>query len=466
MKNLIIIVVLAFGFQSNIFGQLRCITNSNGNHDNDEPPGCTICDEAIIGNTAMKTAENFNFDFPCGEIENSQWFSLFANSQGQAGVKIILGDCQIGNGIEAAIYDKDFNLVSECKSHNQTNFPFWVSAENLIGNRLYYLMVDGNQNDNCFFTVETPIPPPTSNLSVGDVTSSNESILCPGMEVCFSISPVSKALAYEWESTPGHPIITGGGSMDTFVCIRVVAGSIGWVYVRPIDHCSIGDGISIPIVALSKISRHIDTIVCAGTPIQIRGNTFITEGEHLINIETTDPMICDTVVVINLKHINLFPSPLLDCKDSLGQLFLKWSEPSGATEYVVSVNRDSILTVSDNFVFLDGLTRGMELNLKVQPKGSCTYLPGEMNCIFGISKTKNYSFNNIISVFPNPTKGIVNIETDFEIEEIKIYDTAGRLLQTEKTTSFELKNRGSGIYFLKIKTDEGVGVKRVLVSSK
>jgi len=81
-----------------------------------------------------------------------------------------------------------------------------------------------------------------------------------------------------------------------------------------------------------------------------------------------------------------------------------------------------------------------------------------------ISKTEDNFLKNKISIFPNPTTGKLNIKTDLKIESVEVFDIAGQLLQKEKTTSFKLENRDAGIYILKIKTNEGVGVKRVLVN--
>lgn len=71
---------------------------------------------------------------------------------------------------------------------------------------------------------------------------------------------------------------------------------------------------------------------------------------------------------------------------------------------------------------------------------------------------------NKLFVVPNPTNGRVQIKTDLKVDEIAIHDFSGRLLQKEVNTSFDLKRFGAGVYFLKIKTNEGVGVKRVVVN--
>lgn len=87
----------------------------------------------------------------------------------------------------------------------------------------------------------------------------------------------------------------------------------------------------------------------------------------------------------------------------------------------------------------------------------------------GFDTSCTSSFNDVfvadkLFVVPNPTNGQVQIETDLQVDEIAIYDFSGRLLQKELDTFFDMNRFGAGIYFLKIKTNEGVGVKRVVVN--
>jgi hypothetical protein len=76
-----------------------------------------------------------------------------------------------------------------------------------------------------------------------------------------------------------------------------------------------------------------------------------------------------------------------------------------------------------------------------------------------------------IEVFPNPTKGIVNIKISIErtkLIELDIYDLTGKKIQSKKfnniseiETSVNLSGEKSGIYICKIKTDNKVYVKKI-----
>ena len=66
-----------------------------------------------------------------------------------------------------------------------------------------------------------------------------------------------------------------------------------------------------------------------------------------------------------------------------------------------------------------------------------------------------------VSIFPNPSPGMIHIKSDLKINQINVYAVDGRyLLATEsKTIDIDIK----GIYFLKIITDKGTTVRKVIV---
>ena len=69
-----------------------------------------------------------------------------------------------------------------------------------------------------------------------------------------------------------------------------------------------------------------------------------------------------------------------------------------------------------------------------------------------------------IKLFPNPTTGILNIESKSTILGISIYDLVGREVLDKKTklNSVDLSTLPKGVYLVKIKTEQGEVVKRVV----
>ena len=80
-----------------------------------------------------------------------------------------------------------------------------------------------------------------------------------------------------------------------------------------------------------------------------------------------------------------------------------------------------------------------------------------------LSSTSIENKNNLkINIYPNPSNGNVNIITSEKINNIKIYDIEGRLINQLKSTSFLIEN--NGVYFLKITSEKGdVSIQKIII---
>ncbi|MFL9845777.1 T9SS type A sorting domain-containing protein [Flavobacterium rhizosphaerae] len=73
---------------------------------------------------------------------------------------------------------------------------------------------------------------------------------------------------------------------------------------------------------------------------------------------------------------------------------------------------------------------------------------------------------NRVAVYPNPSDGIVNIVSDENIISVQLYDIQGRQLQTESKSgtevSLDLSGRPKGIYLVKIITNNGASISKIM----
>ena len=88
-----------------------------------------------------------------------------------------------------------------------------------------------------------------------------------------------------------------------------------------------------------------------------------------------------------------------------------------------------------------------------------------------VTTFQNLSVNQVavdssIVVYPNPATSIIKVTGDYSITSVQVYDAAGRLLQTNLDNatnySIDIANKAAGVYFLKITSDKGSKVVRVV----
>ncbi len=81
----------------------------------------------------------------------------------------------------------------------------------------------------------------------------------------------------------------------------------------------------------------------------------------------------------------------------------------------------------------------------------------------GVGLNENTMLNDKVTVYPVPSNGIVHVSVsgDINIQTIRVYDIAGRLVET--STQSKLIMNTKGMYFLHVTTDKGMAVKKVVI---
>jgi hypothetical protein len=73
----------------------------------------------------------------------------------------------------------------------------------------------------------------------------------------------------------------------------------------------------------------------------------------------------------------------------------------------------------------------------------------------------NFTKNNIV-VFPNPTTGIVTINTTENNLQLILYNTQGQIVLTTNAKNIDLAPFPSGIYFIQIKTNNTTQIQKII----
>jgi len=85
---------------------------------------------------------------------------------------------------------------------------------------------------------------------------------------------------------------------------------------------------------------------------------------------------------------------------------------------------------------------------------------------FAVLSNTEFPVDKSIIVYPNPAKDRVVIACNNVIKSVGLYDIQGRILQSvianEKSTEVDLSGKADGVYFVKIVSENGVKVEKVV----
>ena len=70
--------------------------------------------------------------------------------------------------------------------------------------------------------------------------------------------------------------------------------------------------------------------------------------------------------------------------------------------------------------------------------------------------------NSNVSIYPNPTKGIVNIEVE-GMKGIIVMNALGQIVLETVDNQIDISQFGTGIFMLRIETENGVSIQRIMV---
>ena len=126
----------------------------------------------------------------------------------------------------------------------------------------------------------------------------------------------------------------------------------------------------------------------------------------------------------------------------------------------------------DNIINVTGLTGEYTLNINI--------FEDSEGCFINILDTDSLTFpiplegevtlsnpifqENNVSIYPNPTKDLIYIESNNTINAVKIFDTLVRLVleQNNPSNQIDVSNLSSGLLFVQIEIDNGSLSKKVI----
>ena len=156
----------------------------------------------------------------------------------------------------------------------------------------------------------------------------------------------------------------------------------------------------------------------------------------------------------------------LDASAEAGVLviYLTWDAVTNASSYNVYMNDEKIANVTTTaFTVNEGLNESTEYCFTVTTVvGELESLHSDEDCATTDSDGLN-EFTASFNIYPNPVNDKLYIETEVEVEEVSIFDIYGRRQELSavscQPSAIDVSNLNSGVYFVKVVTNNGGIVK-------
>ncbi|PZR22909.1 MAG: hypothetical protein DI539_04520 [Flavobacterium psychrophilum] len=285
---------------------------------------------------------------------------------------------------------------------------------------------------------------------------------------------VSEAEQVWWLSI-GDAGITDATGLEAFVNVRIFMchgnpdlTSLDMTPLVNLERFYCDDGTGLESLTFEGLSN-LNYVFIMGTDLDTINMTGVTALETftLQDVPVTNIDFSDAVSLINvglygtnLQDVSFENSPLLNEVGLIGNELL---------ESVNVKNGDNFFQfeIEDNpqlsFMCIDEGEDGILLPYFTSQNVTPPAMSTDCTSVAGKEEFMN---DNSLAVYPNPSNGIVNVSASGVIKQLELYDIQGRLLQTKATNetnvSFDLTGRAAGIYLLKVATDNGSKVQKLI----
>lgn len=162
------------------------------------------------------------------------------------------------------------------------------------------------------------------------------------------------------------------------------------------------------------------------------------------------------------------PTNLTATANSTSSIELTWDAVENANSYFVYCNDEEIANITATTYVVENLEYNTEYCYTVTAMGVDTESdPSEEAC----AKTLGESLiegTGFFKVYPNPVSDNITVSTNFEITEVNIYNILGVNVYNEQCTmnnsklDINVSDFNEGVYFIKVKTENGETVKRFI----
>ncbi len=444
------------GNYNTISGLVRFDYNSNGCDVLDIPQSnirVNINDGTTTGTSFTTTNGNYSFFTLTGmfaitpNIENPTWFNFsptnsnfgFANTNNNSATQNF---CISANGIHP---DVEIVIVPITPARPGFDATYKIIYKNK-GNQTISGTIGFNFDDSILDYVSSTIIPTTQNTGLLNWNYNN---LLPFESRNFTVT-------LNVNGPTETPPVNNGNILNYSVTVNPIAG----------DEIATDNTFLLNQLVVGSLDPNDKTCLEGNivSPVKI--------GDYLhynINFENTGTAAATFIVVKDIIDISKFDINSLQIMNSSHPMttritgnkveFIFQNINLGAGQHGnVTFKIKTINTLVTGNTVTNNASIYFDYNFPVVTNIASTTFQSLSNSVF--------ETDNSISVSPNPASSIINIQSNATIKSIQLFDIQGRLLQTslENNTNavIDISQKPNGIYFLKITSDKGSKVAKIV----
>lgn len=236
--------------------------------------------------------------------------------------------------------------------------------------------------------------------------------------------------------------------------------------------CSNTDQVLVTVNSLPTVSAGADQSVCAGASVTLNGSgvTNLVWNNGVINGTAFVPSVTTTYTVTGTDAnqctntdqvlVTVNPLPTATAAPSTGTTLI--AGPTGQNyQWINCANNQPVngATSASYTVTMNG-----SYSVEVTNSFGCS---STSNCVLidfvGINENKT-EVN--VSIYPNPTKGKVNLTIPTEQANVSVYNALGKVIanynNVQNGASIDLSNNPNGVYLIHVSTEKGTSILRVV----
>ena len=339
------------------------------------------------------------------------------------------------------------NITTARTGANTLNYQITEFTDTSVSpNQIFYILEEKNPQSNYWGTYVFSKTPTRNNLIIQsphskfDTNTGKQAVFCFKNIVARAvfINGTHRCNSASFSSCSGSTSVCGSSEPYR---ISDMAHTTTSVFQKATENLfnSISNAVFIQLHGFSKQASDPYVIMSNGTR-EIPTIDYATLIKDALLVE-------DNTLTFKLAHINTSWTRLIGFTNTQGRLI------NNSSDYC----NTSATNTSGRFIHIE-----QEKSKLRDDENDWIKMSNALKNVFQSTlAVEDYNLNNFISVFPNPTSGRVYVNGK-QINHIEVYNAYGQKIRNKNTSFINLKNESSGIYFLKIITNQGVASKKVI----